>query len=64
MLTCKESPTTKSETPKTVFPNTGAFQIHVFSVSDLIVGLESNVNIRFHNIFDSKQIRNSWSSIF
>ena len=57
ILAFEYTPKTKSERPKTVFPNTGAFEIHFFFISDPIVGLYSNVNTRFHTIFHKKQIR-------
>ena len=54
MLTCKESPTIRSETEKTWIWIAPVFGKTVFGVSDLVVGLRTKVNIFFHSIFNKE----------
>ena len=55
MLTCKESPTIRSETEKTWIWNAPVFGKTVFAVSELVFGVRTKVNMCFHYIFNKKQ---------
>ena len=59
MLTCKESPTIRSETEKTWIWIAPVFGKTVFGVSDLVVGLRTKVNIFFHSIFNKERNESS-----